>query len=43
MIDLHVITEIKEHLIETPTDDGLQDYLVEEAITQVKKNNRKIC
>ena len=35
------IPEIQEHLIETPTDDGLQDYLVEEAITQVKKNNRK--
>lgn len=36
------IPEIQEHLIETPTDDGLQDYLVKEAITQVKKNNRKI-
>lgn len=35
------IPEIQEHLIETPTDDGLQDYLVEEAITLVKKNNRK--
>ena len=35
------IPEIQEHLIETPTDDGLQDYLVEEAVTQVKKNNRK--
>lgn len=35
------IPEIQEHLIETPTDDGLQDYLVKEAITQVKKNNRK--
>lgn len=35
------IPEIQEHLIETPTDDGLQDYLVEEAIRQVKKNNRK--
>lgn len=36
------IPEIQEHLIETPTDDSLQDYLVKEAITQVKKNNRKI-
>ena len=35
------IPEIQEHLIETPTDDGLQNYLVEEAITLVKKNNRK--
>lgn len=35
------IPEIQEHLIETPTDDGLQDYLVKEAITQVNKNNQR--
>lgn len=32
------IPEIQEHLIETPTDDGLQDYLVEEAIILVRQN-----
>lgn len=36
--NLAEVPEIQEHFIQTPTDDGLEDYLVEEAVTQVNKN-----
>lgn len=39
--NLAEIPEIQEHFIQTPTDDGLEDYLVEEAVTQVNKNNQR--
>ena len=39
--NLAEVPEIQEHFIQTPTDDGLEDYLVEEAVTQVNKNNQR--
>lgn len=39
--NLAEIPEIQEHFIQTPTDDGLEDYLVEEAVAQVNKNNQR--
>lgn len=39
--NLAEIPEIQEHFIQTPTDDGLEDYLVKEAIAQVNKNNQR--
>lgn len=39
--NLAEIPEIQGHFIQTPTDDGLEDYLVEEAVTQVNKNNQR--
>ena len=39
--NLAEVPEIQEHFIQTPTDDGLEDYLVEEAVTQVNKNNKR--
>lgn len=38
--ELSEAPEIKEHFIETPTDDGLQDYLVDEAIEMARKNGK---
>ena len=39
--NLAEIPKIQEHFIQTPTDDGLEDYLVEEAVAQVNKNNQR--
>lgn len=39
--NLAEVPEIQEHFIQTPTDDGLEDYLVEEAVAQVNKNNQR--
>ena len=39
--NLAEVPEIQERFIQTPTDDGLEDYLVEEAVTQVNKNNQR--
>lgn len=39
--NLAEVPEIQEHFIQTPTDDSLEDYLVEEAVTQVNKNNQR--
>ena len=36
--ELSETPEIKEYFIEIPTDDGLQDYLVDEAIEIARKS-----
>lgn len=38
--ELSDIPEIKEHFIESPVDDGLQEYLVEEAIEMANKKRK---
>lgn len=38
--ELSDIPEIKEHFIESPIDDGLQEYLVEEAIELANKKRK---
>ena len=38
--ELSDIPEIKEHFIESPIDDGLQEYLVEEAIEIASKKRK---
>lgn len=38
--ELSETPEIKEYFIETPTDDGLQDYLVDEAIELARKSRK---
>ena len=38
--ELSDIPEIKEHFIESPVDDGLQEYLVDEAIELARKSRK---
>lgn len=39
--DLELYPEVSDHFIQTPVDDGIQEYLVDDAIKMVENNQKK--